>query len=246
MEYQLIELVKANPILYDRKYRNPRYREEKMEKWAEVALQLRRDPSTIRIRWKTLRDTYIRERQRKQREAEKDESERSHYTWKYYHHLEFLNSQLRESSNSNKIEQGEPEFAQYIQETTTYNDEEEEHDIEYEAENFDLNEYIKKIDNSTATVTNLSKIGTSEEMNKKRKIDKDAIINEACQEISSLLKNAKQRFTPPSPNQVFFNAMALQVEEAKLSPIDLMRLQQRLLEVVTQELVMYQDKTYTS
>lgn len=145
-----------------------------------------------------------------------------------------------------KLNESDTEISQYIQDANTYNDEEEEHEIEYEAENFDLNEYIKKIDNSTATVTNLSKIGTSDEMNKKRKVDKDAIINEACQEISTLLKNAKQRFTPPSPNQVFFNAMALQVEEAKLSPIDLMRLQQRLLEVVTQELVLYQDKPYTS
>ncbi|XP_073821914.1 uncharacterized protein isoform X2 [Musca autumnalis] len=202
--------------------------------------------STIRIRWKTLRDSYIRERLRKQREEEKDESERSHYTWKYYHYMEFLNDQLRDTPNNVKVEENDTDFVQYIQETSTCNDEEEEHEIEYEAENFDLNEYIKKIDNSAATVTNLSKIGTSEEVNKKRKIDKEAIINEACHEISSLLKNAKQRFTPPSPNQVFFNAMALQVEEAKLSPIDLMRLQQRLLEVVTQELVMYQDKTYTS
>lgn len=52
--------------------------------------------NTLRIRWKTLRDSYIRERQRKLKEEEKDESERSHYTWKYYHQLEFLNSQLRE------------------------------------------------------------------------------------------------------------------------------------------------------
>lgn len=43
MEYQLIELIKANPILYDKKYRNPRYKEEKIEKWNEVAMQLHRD-----------------------------------------------------------------------------------------------------------------------------------------------------------------------------------------------------------
>ncbi|XP_013099858.1 uncharacterized protein LOC106082083 [Stomoxys calcitrans] len=242
MEYQLIELIKANPILYDKKYRNPRYREEKIEKWAEVASQLRRDPSTIRIRWKTLRDTYIRERRRKFKEDEKDDSERSHYTWKYYHHLEFLDNHLKETSANFKIEENDDDFNQFIQDSSVYNDVGE---VEYETENFDLNEYIKKIDTSTANVTNLSKMaGSSEDAARKRKVDKDAVINEACQEISNLLKNAKQRFSPPSPNQVFFNSMALQVEEAKLSPVDLMRLQQRLLEVVTQELLLFQDKTY--
>lgn len=141
-------------------------------------------------------------------------------------------------------------MSHYIQDTRTFDETHEGevlNDVEFEIENFDLNEYIKKIDNSTSAVTNLSKMaGTSDDAARKRKVDKDAVINEACQEISSLLKNAKQRFTPPSPNQVFFNSIALQVEEAKLSPIDLMRLQQRILEVVTQELIMYQDKTYTS
>ncbi|XP_075149758.1 uncharacterized protein LOC142223791 [Haematobia irritans] len=243
MEYQLIELIKANPILYDKKYRNLRFREQKIEKWAEVAAQLRRDPATIRIRWKTLRDTYIRERRRKNKEDGKEDDERSNYTWKYYHHMTFLDDHLKEPVA--KLEETEVDFSQYVQDTNMSNDEEIIHEVEYDGENFDLNEYIKKIDASTSNVCNLSKMaGSYEDAAKKKKVDKDAIINEACQEISNLLKNAKQRFTPPSPNQVFFNSIALQVEEAKLPPIDLMRLQQRLLEVVTQELLIYQDKTY--
>lgn len=118
---------------------------------------------------------------------------------------------------------------------------EEDHTIpnepDFEVENFNLNEYLKKFDvsNNNANATNV------EEQTKKRRLDKDTIISEAAQEMASLLQCAKQHFIPPSATQIFFNSLALQVEEANLPPIDLMRLQQRVLEAVTQEIVMSQD-----
>lgn len=108
---------------------------------------------------------------------------------------------------------------------------------DFEVENFNLNEYLKKFD----ITNNAGNTANPEEQNKKRRLDKDAIITEAAQEMSSLLQCAKAHFTPPTATQIFFNSMALQVEEANLPPTELMRLQQRVLEAVTQEIVMCQD-----
>lgn len=60
--------------------------------------------------------------------------------------------------------------------------------------------------------------------------------------MTSLLQNAKKHFTPPSSNQVFFNSLALQVEEANLPTLTQMRLQQRILEMVTLEIVNHQQQ----
>lgn len=68
------------------------------------------------------------------------------------------------------------------------------------------------------------------------------MIQEACNEMTSLLQNAKKHFTPPSSNQVFFNSLALQVEEANLPALTQMRLQQRILEMVTLEIVNHQQQ----
>lgn len=98
--------------------------------------------------------------------------------------------------------------------------------------------------NENATETAAPMTAEEAHQAKRKKVDKDAIITEACQEMSALLQNAKQHFMPPSPNQVFFNSIALQVEQAKLPPMDLMRLQQRVLELVTHEIILYQERTY--
>lgn len=107
----------------------------------------------------------------------------------------------------------------------------------FEVENFDLTAYIKKVDKAAPFDGNPSK-------QKSTRYEREDVINEACQEMTSLLRNAKQHFTPPSANQLFFNSLAAQVEEAKLPPMNVMRLQQRILEVVTQEIVLYQEGAY--
>lgn len=61
--------------------------------------------------------------------------------------------------------------------------------------------------------------------------------------MTTLLQNAKKHFTPPSSNQVFFNSIALQVEEANLPALTQMRLQQRILEMVTLEIVNNQQNS---
>lgn len=111
-----------------------------------------------------------------------------------------------------------------------------------------MNDYLKKFDSSTqqnTTATTTTAQAASDEPPKKKKFDKETMINEACQEMTALLQSAKHHFTPPSATQTFFNSVAIQVIEAKLNPVDLMRLQQRVLEVVTQEIMTYQqNRTY--
>lgn len=137
------------------------------------------------------------------------------------------------------------------------NEQEISNEADFEIENFDLNDYVKKIDAPTTTNTGNPNASTPKNTNnnnvnvniyrpdseqiKKKKYDKEALIQEACQEMTSLLQNAKKHFTPPSSNQVFFNSLALQVEEANLPPLTQMRLQQRILEIVTMEIVNHQQ-----
>lgn len=118
--------------------------------------------------------------------------------------------------------------------------------VEIEIENFDLSQYLKKHEAKSANTKSAATATMGEEahQSKKRRVDKDAIITEACEEMSTLLQNAKQHFVAPSPSQIFFNSVALQVEQAQLPPMDLMRLQQRLLELITHEIMQYQERTY--
>ncbi|XP_073824131.1 uncharacterized protein [Musca autumnalis] len=245
MEFQLIEYVKQNPVLYDRKYRSLQYREEKIRKWNEIAKALRRDPNFVRLKWKSLRDTYRRRLLRK--EGEDDDAPTK--SWKYNEPLSFLKGQYPDNTESTDMrleddEELQLDLEEQLQEEFLHDEADiVEEDVivsnepDFEVENFNLNEYLKKFDvsNNNANTTN------AEEQPKKRRLDKDTIISEAAQEMSSLLQCAKQHFTPPSATQIFFNSIALQVEEANLPPIDLMRLQQRVLEAVTQEIVMSQD-----
>ncbi|XP_061387662.1 uncharacterized protein LOC133322713 [Musca vetustissima] len=245
MEYQLIDLVKQNPILYDKKYRSFQYREEKIRKWNEIAKALRRDANFVRLKWKSLRDTYRRRLLRK--DGEDDDGPTKN--WKYNEQLSFLKDQYPDTAEITEIkleddEELQLELEEQLQEEFLHDEAEivEEdvtipHEPDFEVENFNLNEYLKKFDvsNNNANTTQ------AEEQSKKKRLDKDTIISEAAQEMASLLQCAKQHFTPPSATQIFFNSIALQVEEANLPPIDLMRLQQRVLEAVTQEIVMSQD-----
>lgn len=78
---------------------------------------------------------------------------------------------------------------------------------------------------------------------KNSRLLKDVTINEACKEMSLLLQKAKEHIVPPSHNQVFFNSVALQVDQAEMMPMDQMRLQQRVLELITQEIIYSQQRT---
>lgn len=156
------------------------------------------------------------------------------------------------------MNQNEGEIHQF--DVTVYNEQELSNEAEFEIENFDLNDYVKKIDtpstnntnNNTANTTNPSGSSSNThqtstyrpdpEQCKRKKYDKEALIQEACNEMTSLLQNAKKHFTPPSSNQVFFNSLALQVEEANLPALTQMRLQQRILEMVTLEIVNHQQQ----
>ncbi|XP_013099812.1 transcription factor Adf-1 [Stomoxys calcitrans] len=239
MEFELIDFVKANPILYDRKYRSLHYRERKMEKWNEIARKLRRDPTTLRLKWKNLRDTY---KKRLLRRKGDDEDVLTSRNWKYHNLLTFLKDQYTKQLEEYRIENeadSEDEDLQMKQEENPTNTE----DVEFEVETFDLNDYLKKFDASTASnsADNVPAPTTTEELPKKKKFDKETVINDACQEMTNLLQSAKQHFTPPSATQAFFNAIAIQVTDAKLQAVDLMRLQQRVLEVITQEILTYQQ-----
>ncbi|XP_075149755.1 uncharacterized protein LOC142223787 [Haematobia irritans] len=244
MEFHLIKFVKENPILYDKKFRSMTYKEQKERKWNEIARKLRKDPNTVRLKWKSLRDTYKKRLHRKTTEEEETPSTK---VWKYEEELAFLKDQYPQEVEF-KLEDVEilqEELEEQLQEEfqELQDDEEDDQDQllsnepDFEVENFNLNEYLKKFDitNNAANTTN------PEELPKKKRLDKDSIITEAAQEMASLLESAKLHFTPPSATQIFFNSMALQVEEANLPPVDLMRLQQHVLEVVTQEILMCQD-----
>ncbi|XP_073821917.1 uncharacterized protein [Musca autumnalis] len=237
MEFQLIDFIKANPIVYDKKYRSPHYREQKIAKWNEIARKLRRDPNTLRLKWKSLRDTFKKRLHRKKLDEEDALTSRN---WKYHNALMFLKDQYTEvivDYKSEKDEESDQDIDVEQVEQTYTNAEE-----EFEVENFDLNDYLKKFDSSTQqNPTAATSQNTNEEIPKKKKFDKESMINEACQEMTALLQNAKHHFTPPSATQTFFNSVAIQVIEAKLNPVDLMRLQQRVLEVVTQEILTYQQ-----
>lgn len=114
---------------------------------------------------------------------------------------------------------------------------------EFEVENFNFSDYLKKFDATTTANSAQNTTETTEEPVKKKKFDKELIIQEACEEMTKMLRDAKHHFTPPTSTQTFFNSVAIQVVEAKLNPVDLMRLQQRVLEVVTQEILNYQQNT---
>ncbi|XP_013099821.1 uncharacterized protein LOC106082058 [Stomoxys calcitrans] len=241
MEFQLIEFVKENPILYDKKYRSMTYKDQKVRKWNEIARKLRKDPNAVRLKWKSLRDTF---KKRLQRKADECEDITPSKTWKYNEHLQFLKDQYPEPEEfkMEEVEILQEELEEQIQEEMQELQEEDEdqfqsNEPDFEVENFNLNEYLKKFDISN----NAGNATSTEEQPKKKRLDKDSIISEASHEMAILLECAKQHFTPPSATQIFFNSMALQVEEAKLPPIELMRLQQRVLEAVTQEIVMCQD-----
>lgn len=98
-----------------------------------------------------------------------------------------------------------------------------------DVDDFDLNEYIRKNDGAKKATTV-----------KYKHLFKNTTINEACQEMSIMLEKAKQHIMPPSHNQVFFNSVALQIDQAQMMPLDQMKLQQRVLELVTQEILISQ------
>ncbi|XP_075149757.1 uncharacterized protein LOC142223790 [Haematobia irritans] len=239
MEFELIDFIKANPIMYDKKFRSLHYREKKMAKWDEIARKLRRDPSTLRLKWKNLRDTYKKRLLRKKGDEEDALTSRN---WKYQNCLTFLKDQYIEQLVEYKIENDaeSDQDSQAEQEEQHYSNTE----GEFEVEHFDLNDYLKKFDGNTTTNSAQNVTANQvEDVPKKKKFDKETIITEACQEMTNLLQSAKQHFTPASATQTFFNSVAIQVVEAKLQPIDLMRLQQRVLEVVTQEILNSQHTT---
>ncbi|KAM7351487.1 uncharacterized protein ACRADG_004301 [Cochliomyia hominivorax] len=262
MEYKLIEFIKNNPVLYEKQYRTIKYLDEKKAKWQEIGRILRKDPTVVRQKWKHLRDTYLRSYKQKMKKGD-DGDVLSTKTWQYYNAMSFLNNQFEDNAlfkseenyddesetTSNNLNQTETEV-QY--DVTIYNEQDLSNEAEFEIENFDLNDYVKKIDTpSTNANTNASTTAShahsnsyrpDPEQNKRKKYDKEALIQEACNEMTNLLQNAKKHFTPPSSNQVFFNSLALQVEEANLPPLTQMRLQQRILEMVTLEIVNHQQQ----
>ncbi|XP_065357918.1 uncharacterized protein LOC135952063 [Calliphora vicina] len=272
MEYKLIEFIKNNPLLYEKQYRTIKYLDEKKAKWQEIGRILRKDPSTVRQKWKHLRDTYLRSYKQKMKKGD-DGDVLSTRTWQYYNAMSFLNNQFDDNvifkteenyddetdAAISNLNQTDSEIHQF--DVSIYNEQELSNEADFEIENFDLNDYVKKIDNPTtntannSNTTNTANTTTTSssnnnfvhtyrpdtEANKKKKYDKEALIQEACQEMTSLLQNAKKHFTPPSSNQVFFNSLALQVEEANLPALTQMRLQQRILEMVTLEIVNHQQ-----
>ena len=166
-----------------------------------------------------------------------------------------------ESDAAMGINQNDTDVNQF--DVTIYNEHELSNEADFEIENFDLNDYVKKIDGTTTTpntntnntnpAANVSTAGNNSNTNncsrqdneqiRRKKYDKEALIQEACNEMTTLLQNAKKHFTPPSSNQVFFNSIALQVEEANLPALTQMRLQQRILEMVTLEIVNHQQNS---
>ncbi|KNC25301.1 hypothetical protein FF38_02539 [Lucilia cuprina] len=263
MEYKLIEFIKNNPVLYEKQYRTIKYLDEKKAKWQEIGRILRKDPATVRQKWKHLRDTYLRSYKQKMKKGD-DGDVLSTRTWQYYNAMSNVIFKTEENYDDEteaaitNLNQTEGEVQQF--DVSIYQEQELSNEADFEIENFDLNDYVKKIDQPTTQNTNTSNTANTanttssggssnyvhsyrpdNELNKKKKYDKEALIQEACSEMTSLLQNAKKHFTPPSSNQVFFNSLALQVEEANLPALTQMRLQQRILEMVTLEIVNHQQ-----
>ncbi|XP_011212319.2 uncharacterized protein LOC105232356 [Bactrocera dorsalis] len=97
---RMIEMVKANPCLYDKRYDDYKDFKHKERVWKEIAKQVNLSVSACRTKWKNLRDKYRRKK------LSEDQPSGSGNTWMYMESLEFLSDILDPiSTNTNTSEE---------------------------------------------------------------------------------------------------------------------------------------------
>lgn len=88
LEEKLIELVKENPILYDKQHKDFKNFIKRDKLWKHISKELGVDEKKTKSRWKTLRDTYRAEWAKRNKMPSGSNSSK---TWKFFHQLSFLN-----------------------------------------------------------------------------------------------------------------------------------------------------------
>ncbi|XP_011179686.2 transcription factor Adf-1 [Zeugodacus cucurbitae] len=104
---KLVEMVRANPLLYEKEVRSTPYdlMKKKTELWRSIASSLNVETKFCVIRWKNLRDKYRRESQKTQELERKAGGIKSAQgaTWHLLDKMSFLDHHIRvHSSNSTK------------------------------------------------------------------------------------------------------------------------------------------------
>ncbi|XP_055629058.1 transcription factor Adf-1-like isoform X2 [Toxorhynchites rutilus septentrionalis] len=99
-EKKLIKLVRNNEYLWSRK--NPQYKNhyQKEKTWTQIAEVLGEDVATVKGRWKSLRDKYVREEHAISQDLALGSSALAEApSWPYYKDLRFLKTHIRKRSN---------------------------------------------------------------------------------------------------------------------------------------------------